>query len=80
MWNGPLELTIDELFVILGPNTDRFLSHDDSYLPEAEENNEKWWLEPYDTSNMYNIFTNQLKLKNKDKAFSVPEGKCSLYI
>jgi len=32
MWNGPIEISIDELFVIMGPNTDKFLSHNDSYL------------------------------------------------
>ena len=49
----------------MGPNTDKFLSHNDSYL-EMDESKSQSYLEPYDSSNMYNIFTNQLKLKNKD--------------
>lgn len=49
----------------MGPNTDKFLSHNDSYL-EMDESKAQSYLEPYDSSNMYNIFTNQLKLKNKD--------------
>jgi hypothetical protein len=66
MWTGPIEITIDELFVIMGPNTDKFLSHNDSYLEIEESKEAQSYLEPYDTSNMYNIFTNQLKLKNKE--------------
>ena len=65
MWTGPIEITIDELFVIMGPNTDKFISHNDSYL-EMDESKPQSYLEPYDSSNMYNIFTNQLKLKNKE--------------
>lgn len=63
MWTGPVEMTIDELFVIAAPNAERFLSHDESYIDEGSER----LLEPYDQSNMYNIFTNQLKLKQRQK-------------
>jgi hypothetical protein len=33
MWNGPIEITIDDLFLILGPNLN-VRSHDDSFLEE----------------------------------------------
>ena len=33
MWSGPIEVKIDELFAIVGPNTESsFMSHNDSYL------------------------------------------------
>jgi hypothetical protein len=31
MWNGPIEIVIDELFIILGASKN-MLSHDESYL------------------------------------------------
>ncbi len=35
-------------------------------------------MEPYDSSNMYNIFTNQLKLKNKERSAAATMGKLIL--
>lgn len=62
MWSGPIEVKIDELFAIVGPNTESsFMSHDDSYLQESDEQ----LAAPYDPTNMYNIFENQLKLRPK---------------
>jgi hypothetical protein len=46
MWTGPIEIIIDELFLILAPNADRFVSHDESYIHEDEDR--KRLLEPYD--------------------------------
>lgn len=72
MWTGPIEVTIDELFVIMGPNVEAFVSHDDSYIRDDDDDNNlsqeqlhARLLEPYDPSNMFNIFENQLKLKQK---------------
>jgi hypothetical protein len=60
MWSGPIEVHIDELFAIVGPNTEsHYMSHDDSYIQESEEQ----MLQTYDPSNMFNIFENQLKLR-----------------
>jgi hypothetical protein len=63
MWTGPIEVTVDELFLILSPNAERFASHDESYIHEDDDRQRL--LEPYDPSNMFNIFTNQLKLRPK---------------
>ncbi len=41
MWTGPVEMTIDELFIVAGPNAERFLSHDESYIEDPIN-------EPYD--------------------------------
>lgn len=48
MWSGPLELVIEDLFLVLGPNLS-LVSNDDSY--EEDDLNES-----YDDANMYNIF------------------------
>jgi hypothetical protein len=34
MWNGPIEIAIDDLFIILGPNIN-VVSHDESYIDES---------------------------------------------
>ena len=60
MWNGPIEVNIDELFIILGPSSS-IASNDESYLEESEANLE----DSYDESNMFNIFEHSLKLKKK---------------
>jgi hypothetical protein len=60
MWNGPVEVTIEDLFIILGPSV-KIVSNDESF--EAE--NESSLLQPYDRNNMYNIFEHQLKIKKK---------------
>ena len=51
MWNGPVEIAIDDLFIILGPNLN-VVSHYDSFIDE----NDHTLREPYDDSNMFNIF------------------------
>jgi len=53
MWTGPIDVAIDELFIIVGPNIESYMSHEDSYI-ENEDGRD----EPYDPSNMYNIFEN----------------------
>ena len=57
MWSGPIDLYIEDLFLVLGPNL-TVVSNDDSY----EEDDVR---EPYDDANMYNIFEHALKLKRK---------------
>jgi len=63
MWTGPIEITIDELFIVLGPNIEKFMSQDDSYVRDGDQSNNEGrkcdkLLEPYDQTNMYNIFEN----------------------
>ena len=33
MWNGPIEMVIDDLFIIIGSNLS-IVSHDESYIEE----------------------------------------------
>lgn len=61
MWNGPMEVNIEDLFIILGPNLS-VVSQNESYIEEDQNNLE----ESYDEGNMFNIFEHQLKLKRKD--------------
>ena len=46
----------------MGPSV-RIVSKDDSYLKESEQE----LLEPYDENNGFNIFTNNLKLRKKQR-------------
>lgn len=39
MWTGPIEITIDELFIVLGPNIEKFMSQDDSYVRDGDQSN-----------------------------------------
>ena len=56
-----VELNIQDLFLILGPNlTQR--SRDESF---CQEEHEEELLLPYDESNMFNVFTNELQIKKK---------------
>lgn len=52
MWSGPVEVMIDDLFIILGPNIN-VVSHDESFI---EDSTDQAMLEGYDDSNMFNIF------------------------
>jgi hypothetical protein len=60
MWSGPIEVIIEDLFIILGPSV-KIVSNDESF----EADNETSLLQPYDKNNMYNIFEHQLKIKKK---------------
>jgi hypothetical protein len=35
LWNNPLELIIDDLYMIMGPNLS-FISHDESYIQDDD--------------------------------------------
>lgn len=65
MWNGPVEIAIDDLFIILGPNLN-VVSHDESFIEENDHTHK----EPYEDSNMFNIFEHQLKLRRKNQGTS----------
>ena len=54
-------MNIDELYLILGPNPS-FVSHDESYINDEELD------ASYDSTNMFNIFENELKIKKKGKS------------
>ncbi len=53
-----MELTIDDLFLILGPNLN-FVSHDESYIADEELD------DSYDSTNVFNIFEHELQIKKK---------------
>ena len=57
-----MNISIENAFFIIGP-TMRVISKDDSYLQESE----KELCEPYDETNAFNIFNNNLKLRKKAK-------------
>lgn len=51
MLNGPMEINIEDLFIILGPNLG-VVSHNESFIEEGEKDLN----ESYDKNNMFNIF------------------------
>ena len=61
-----MNISIENAFFIIGPSM-RVISKDDSYLQESE----KELCEPYDETNAFNIFANNLKLKKKPKDTSL---------
>lgn len=61
-----MDFTIDDLFLILAPNVEQAVSHNDSFIKEEDDES---GIE-YDPRNMFNIFENQLKLKNRDSPLS----------
>ena len=58
-----MDISLENVFFIIGPSV-RVVSKDDSYLKESEQE----LLEPYDENNAFNIFTNNLKLRKKQRA------------
>ena len=58
-----MELIIDDLFLILGPNLS-FLSHDESYIGDEGLD------DSYDSTNVFNIFEHELQIKKKPKSIS----------
>jgi hypothetical protein len=62
--SSAVELTIQDLYLILGPNLSQ-RSRDESFYTEeiADE-----LLLPYDEANMFNIFVNELQVKKKPNA------------
>ena len=60
LWSSQIEINIEDLFIILGPNLS-YLSHDESYIVSEDLN------ESYESTNVFNIFENDLNLKKKSK-------------
>ena len=56
-----MEISIDDLFIILGPNLS-FVSHDESYIADEDLD------ESYDSTNVFNIFEHELQIKKKTKS------------
>ena len=54
MWTGPVDITVDELFIVLSPNIETFQSNNESFI-EFDAVNQSI---EYDPSNMFNIFEN----------------------
>ena len=58
-WSSPLEMTIDDVYLILGPST-YFRSSQDSYI---EENTKDLLNSSYDSTNAFNVFDHEMKIK-----------------
>ena len=58
-WHNPLELAIEDVYLVMGPST-YFRSNSDSYI---EENPEDIMNASYDSTNAFNVFDHEMKIK-----------------
>ena len=58
-WNNPLEMTVDDIYLVMGPST-YFRSNTDSYI---EENTKDLLNASYDSTNAFNVFDHEMKIK-----------------
>ena len=58
-WNSPLVLEIDDVYLVCGPST-FFMSSEESYI---EENKEDLLNASYDSTNAFNVFEHEMKIK-----------------
>jgi hypothetical protein len=72
-WTSPLELVVNDMYLVLGPST-FFRSNDESYI---EENQADLLNASYDSTNAFNIFEHEMKIKQTaSEAFDAdPEKK-----
>jgi len=71
-WNNPLEMEIDDIFLIISPST-YFRSNFDSYI---EENTNDLLNSSYDSTNAFNIFDHEMKIKSgTESSTMIPDVK-----
>lgn len=58
-WSSPLDITIDDVYLVLGPST-FFRSNDESYIEETREDLLNL---SYDSTNAFNVFEHEMKIK-----------------
>ena len=58
-WTSPLELEIDDVHLVLGPST-YFRSNNESYIEEPQEDILN---HSYDSTNAFNVFEHEMKIK-----------------
>jgi hypothetical protein len=58
-WSNPLELTVNDVYLVVGPST-FFRSNSDSYI---EESRKDLLNTSYDSTNAFNVFDHEMKIK-----------------
>ena len=58
-WTSPLELVIDDVYLVIGPST-YFRSNNESYIEEAPDD---LLNASYDSTNAFNVFEHEMKIK-----------------
>ena len=58
-WSSPLEIQIEDMYLVLGPST-FFRSNDESYIEETPEDIMNM---SYDSTNAFNVFEHEMKIK-----------------
>lgn len=58
-WTSPLELVVEDMYLVLGPSI-YFRSNDDSYIEESPSDLINT---SYDSTNAFNVFDHEMKIK-----------------
>lgn len=58
-WTSPLEIDVEDIYLLVGPST-FFRSNNDSYI---EENKDDLLNASYDSTNAFNVFDHEMKIK-----------------
>jgi hypothetical protein len=58
-WSSPLEIQIEDMYLVLGPST-FFRSNEESYIEETPEDIMNM---SYDSTNAFNVFEHEMKIK-----------------
>ena len=69
-WSSPLELLIDDVYLVLGPST-YFRSHTESYIEEAPDD---LLNASYDSTNAFNVFEHEMKIKANNAGEQLGDG------
>ena len=59
-WSNPLELVVEDIYLVISPST-YFRSNSDSYI---EENKMDLLNSSYDSTNAFNVFDHEMKIKH----------------
>ena len=70
-WSSPLELVIDDIYLVLGPST-YFRSNHESYIEESAED---LLNASYDSTNAFNVFEHEMKIKASGPGEAAGDGQ-----
>ena len=72
-WSSPLEIDIEDAYVVIAPST-YFKSSDESYIAESKDD---LMNSSYDSTNAFNIFDHEMKIKANGAQSSTAPGQKS---
>ena len=69
-WSSPLDIQVEDVYLVFGPST-FFRSNDESYIEETPEDVLNM---SYDSTNAFNVFEHEMKIKANAGGASVFDG------